>query len=94
MKKSLIKDESAQVGTIFEVGIVIFIVALAKIALGYAVELYVTTISDMDLIMSQYRLDSITMLLKAFDIFIILAGLVLVVYVIKRAADRRAQQVI
>ena len=94
MRKSLLKDKSGQVGTIFELIIVIVCISLAYIALGYAVDMYVTSINSIDLIMSQYRLDAINMLQKVFEIFIILTGLVLLVYVIKTAASKRAQQVI
>jgi len=92
--KEFIRDENAQVATLFEIIIVVVAVGIAYMALGYVVDSYVSTMNDIGLIVSQTRLDALAMMLNVFRLFIVVAGIALIVYLIKVGADRRARQVV
>ena len=92
--KRFIYDEKAQVATLFELIIVVVAVGIAYMALGYVVDSYVSTMNDIGLIVSQTRLDALAMMLNVFRLFIVVAGIALIVYLIKVGADRRARQVV
>ena len=92
--KRFIYDEKAQVATLFEIIIVVVAVGIAYMALGYVVDSYCSTMNDIGLIVSQTRLDALAMMLNVFRLFIVVAGIALIVYLIKVGADRRARQVV
>jgi len=92
--KRFIYDEKAQVATLFELIIVVVAVGIAYMSLGYVVDSYVSTMNDIGLIVSQTRLDALAMMLNVFRLFIVVAGIALIVYLIKVGADRRARQVV
>jgi len=92
--KRFIYDEKAQVATLFELIIVVVAVGIAYMSLGYVVDSYCSTMNDIGLIVSQTRLDALATMLNVFRLFIVVAGIALIVYLIKVGADRRARQVV
>ena len=89
--KELWDNESAQVGTLFMVVIMIFVLALVYMLLGYAVDSFIDTTNTIPVVMSEYRYNAISFLQRTFNIMPIIFGIVIIVYAIKKAADRRVK---